>query len=285
MTAILNMSALVNLASKGGTNNPQQVNFKKWPFIVGLTPGTLVAGSIIDLWQWDGMPGGAGSSAPTTSTAMTNATAGAWGQTTPTSGADLFLCSVNVTSLQAGSVIIYDRLNQSGGMSAIVTSAQTTNLPTAGLTRYTNGVGVEAWAEIYTAIGTTATTVKCSYTNTVPTSGQTSQLTTFGSAGFDGAQTVIPMPLAVGDNGVQAVASVTVTASTLTAGNFGVTLVYPLVVLPVPLIGVGFVWSGIASSGGPLDLGTLANSCLSIAWVGNSATAPYLYGSANFVSN
>jgi hypothetical protein len=191
---------------------------------------------------------------------------------------------VNIVSDQPGSIILYDRLVQQGGLGATTLTAQTVSTP--GLTRYTNGIGVEMWAEVYTAIGGTAHTISASYTNTVPAAGQTSQAATFGGAGADNAQVIIPMPLAVGDNGVTAVSTVTVSASTGTAGSFGITLGYPLVVLPVPNIGTGFFWSGIMSSGGPLDLGNVVNTCFAMIWVPNTTTAPKsLFGTAYFVSN
>jgi hypothetical protein len=56
---------------------------------------------------------------------------------------------------------------------------------------------------------------------------------TFGATNHREASRIIFMPLNVGDKGVTAVASVTLAASTLTAGAFGVTLLYPLFSLPV----------------------------------------------------
>ncbi len=289
MTAIANLGSLINLATGGGGQAAQTVNFVKHPFVAGAAPGTLVAGRITDLWQWDGMPGGGGNSAPTSSTATSSSTAGSWKQTTPSAGTDLFLLSMNASAHVAGTLVLYDRLNQSGGLSATTTGAQTTNLPTAALTRYTNGVGVEIWIEIYTAIGSTGTTISASYTNQGGSSGQTTANgangPNFGNTGFSEAQRILPLPLASGDDGARAVASVTIAASTLTAGNFGVTLAYPLINIPIPAAGAGALWSGLMISGGPLDLGTIADTCFAMAWVGNTATAPHLRGSAYFVSN
>lgn len=132
-----------------------------------------------------------------------------------------------------GFLILYDRLSHQGGLSGIVTGAQTTNLPTAALTRYTTGDGVWACLEIYTALGTTtATTATISYTNQAGTSGQTSQPVATGATGSVEAHRLLPMNLAQGDTGVRAVASVTLAASTGTAGNFGVTLIKPLLMIP-----------------------------------------------------
>jgi hypothetical protein len=124
--------------------------------------------------------------------------------------------------------IMVDLLNINGGLSGIVTTPQTTNLPTAALTRYTSGEGVMAGIVVYTIIGTTATTVTISYTNQAGTSGRTSTATTFGGSNFREQNSFIPIPLQTGDTGVKSIESVTVLATTGTAGNFGVCLYKPL---------------------------------------------------------
>jgi hypothetical protein len=178
--------------------------------------------------------------APTTAVAPTRATAGAWGQQNGGAG-QLYIPRV---TLQGGSnsssqlgingvLVIADRLSHQGGLSGTVTTAQTTNLPTAALTRYTTGAGVHLALEIYTAVGGTQTTVTASYTDEAGNTGNTTQAVGFGSTSSNLASQMIPLPLASGDSGVRAVASVTVLATTGTAGNFGVTLYKPLLWLPV----------------------------------------------------
>jgi len=137
------------------------------------------------------------------------------------------------TASPGGMITIVDRLSHQGGLSATTTGAQTTNLPTSALTRYTSGVGVQMGLEIYTVIGTTATTITTSYTNTVPTAGQASPAIAFGGTNNREASRILFVPLASGDKGVTAVANVNIVASTLTAGAFGVTLFYPLVHIPL----------------------------------------------------
>jgi len=128
-------------------------------------------------------------------------------------------------------LILCDRLSHQGGLSGTTTGAQTTNLDTAALTRYTNGVGVWAGLEIYTSVGSTATTCTVTYTNTAGGSS-TSPAIPFGGTGYNTAGRIIPVPLSSGDVGVKSVQNVNLTASTLTAGNFGVTLFKPLLWLP-----------------------------------------------------
>jgi hypothetical protein len=197
---------------------------------------TTVAGRSFSSWLQGGSP--AAGSAPTTAAAPTNATAGALldanGQFFNGTNMRLLKTITDMAITSPGAMItICDRVGHQGGLSATVTTAQSTNLPTAALTRYTSGVGVQVGLEIYTVIGTTGTTVSCSYTDQSSGAGNASPLATFGNTGFREASRIITLPLAVGDTGVKSVENVTVTASTLTAGNFGVTLYYPLVHIPV----------------------------------------------------
>ena len=132
------------------------------------------------------------------------------------------------SSLAGMSMLAIDLLNVSGGLSGIVTTEQTTNLPTAALTRYTSGEGVSIGLVIYTTIGTTATTISVRYTNQDGTPNRVSTLTNFGATNFREAARLIRVPLAAGDTGVRSVQGVTLTATTGTAGNFGVCLFKPL---------------------------------------------------------
>jgi hypothetical protein len=134
----------------------------------------------------------------------------------------------STTGLAGVSLVAIDLLNQSGGLSGTVTTEQTTNLPTAALTRHTGGDGVFIGIIIYAIVGTTATTISVRYTNQAGTSSRVSTVTSFGGTGFRDAGRLIPIPLQAGDTGVRSVEGVTVTATTGTAGNFGVCLFKPL---------------------------------------------------------
>lgn len=187
---------------------------------------TTAAGRMMSYWA---IANGAGA-APTTAAAPTRSTTGAMGQQNGGSGR-LILSSVDFNTIGNQYIWICDRLSHQGGLSGTVTTAQTTNLATAALTRYTSGVGVFAALEIYSQVGTTGTTVTASYTNQAGTAGQVSLATVFGGTGFREAGRMIILPLVAGDTGVKSVESVTVLASTTTAGNFGVTLFKPLYVI------------------------------------------------------
>jgi hypothetical protein len=83
--------------------------------------------------------------------------------------------------------------------------------------------------EIYTAVGATARTFTITYTDPDNNAGIVSPATSvFGGTGDREAARVFDIPLAAGDKGLKAVESVTLSASTGTAGNWGITLYYPL---------------------------------------------------------
>ena len=148
---------------------------------------------------------------------------------------ELLLLRGRLDSLGTSTLIVADLLNISGGLSAIVTTEQTTNLPTAPLTRYTNGEGVFAGLIIWTAIGGTITTVSINYTNQNGISERISPFVSFSSSVISERNVgrIFLMPLASGDTGVRAVKSLTLSASTGTAGDFGVILFKPLAMMAV----------------------------------------------------
>jgi hypothetical protein len=169
---------------------------------------------------------GTAPTAPTTAVALSKSDTSALNYYLPNYSPEspYLIGSRNATAGVTGVYYIIDRLSHQGGLGAVTTSTQTTNLPTAALTRYTDGVGVMIGLTIYTAIGGTASTVTASYTNQAGVSGRTTAVQAIGGSGNSTAGRMIFLPLAAGDTGVRSVQSVTLAASTGTAGNFGVTL-------------------------------------------------------------
>lgn len=193
---------------------------------------TAVAGRIDSMWRT--APFGA-TVIPSTAVVPVRTTLGAIGQQNALGGLSRYITRVKaVNAGPRGTLILIDRLSQQGGLSGIVTTAQTTNLPTAALTRNTSGVDVKAALEFYTAVGTTATTASVTYTNQDGTGSRVSPLFPFGTTTYGGAaDRFLDIPLALGDYGVRSVESVTVTATSGTAGNFGVVLYRQLLALPL----------------------------------------------------
>jgi hypothetical protein len=186
---------------------------------------------------------------PTTSVALNKDSAQSMGPIPAISSGRLtFLgARINTSTFGAGGMLLVDLLNVSGGLNATLTTAQTTNLPTAALTRHTTGEGVMAGIVVYTQIGSTATTVTISYTNS---SGRTSIATSFGGSGFREVGVLLPIPLQAGDTGVESIESVTVTATTGTAGNFGVCLYKPLAMI------------SLESATGAMPLDSVSTGCI-----------------------
>jgi hypothetical protein len=135
---------------------------------------------------------------------------------------------INPNGAAGVAVFVVDILNMSGGLNATLTTPQTTNLPTAALTRYTDGEGVHAALICHTNIGGTATTVTVEYTNSAGTGSRVSTAMIFGGSGQSSTGNMTRIPLQAGDTGMRSVESVTLAGTTGTAGNFGVVLYKPL---------------------------------------------------------
>ena len=88
------------------------------------------------------------------------------------------------------------------------------------------------------------------------------------------------LPLQDGDIGVQEIASVTLAASTGTAGNFGVTLAKPIGLGIAPAAGTGFWRDYVTGLPGLPKIDT--NACIALAFMANSTTAPQLMFAAGF---
>jgi len=200
---------------------------------------TTFAGRAHDLWRVSSPLG----AIPTSAVVPDTNTLGALGQRDAGGGLQNSILGYRLFARNPGVYLICDRLAHSGGLSGTTTGEQTTNLPTPTLTRHTSGVGVMIGLTIYTAIGTTATTVSARYTNQGGTGSRTTPLVQMGATGFRDATRMILLPLQGGDSGVQSVEGVTLTATTGTIGNFGVTLFKPLFVICVESL------SGVSSGG------------------------------------
>jgi hypothetical protein len=166
---------------------------------------------------------------PTTSVALNNTSDVALPNLPIVSSGKLTLLGARFHSNSSSGVcvIVADILNQSGGLSGTVTTPQTTNLPTAALTRCTSGEGVMAGIIVYSSLGTTGTSVTVEYTNQNGTTGRSSTRN-IGATNFREINSLLLIPLQDGDTGVRSVESVTLLASTGTAGNFGIVLFKPL---------------------------------------------------------
>lgn len=276
MSAITDMSDLVNLATGGNSGAPENSFFQKQARIAGVTPTTNqlpIAGRPMSLWTYDGQPGAG--VAPTSVAIPTNSTAGALQLTNPAGGKQKWLTQFFSTGLVAGTLVLYDRLLHIGGLNGTTTTAQTVG---GTLTRYTNGIGNLVWAEIYTLIGASASSITMSYTDETGTSGtanSTSPSVLFGATNYREQTRCIMLPLAAGDKGVKYVASVT-HATTGTAGNYGITIGHPLAYVTIGGPGLGG-WRDFVS-GQPGMPEILTNACLALLWYPQTTTVPEFTG-------
>lgn len=242
---------------------------------------TTVAGKPVSWWRATGIPA-QGAIPGTSGASVDRTTLGAIGQQDNGGNLHAWLSSLDIGAagaLEQGMVIIADRLLHNGGLSGTTTTAQTVG---GALTRYTGGVGVFGAIEVYTQIGATATTFVTSYTDDGGNTGQASPLQVIGGTGAREAGLLIPIALAAGDRGMQAVASVTITATTGTAGSFGVTLFKPLMYLPF-VAGQGFPSPSdplLAMGGAIPEID--AEACLMAIVVSSAAGARILNFNANF---
>lgn len=227
MAALTDLSDVINRRTGGNSGAPEDI----WVYVdgrIGAAAATApVAGRYTSLWSYNKNRMGSGA-IPSTSAVPTNATNGTLAQTNPAGGAQKWLvgsgCSFNTNC----GIMVYDRLVHSGGLSGVTTTAQTTNLPTSALTRYTSGEGNFIFVEISALIGTTTTTATIEYTNQDGTTGRVTPAFTIGGTGLREAQRFIIVPLADGDTGVRAIANLDLVATTGTAGDIAVGIGHPI---------------------------------------------------------
>lgn len=270
MTAFADLSEVINRMTGGNSGTPENLFLWIDNRIDSAAASATVAGKWSSLWRYNKTRGGVGA-VPGAAAVPDNTTRGGLLQTDPSGGREKWLLGNGIVGTSAGGVLLYDRLLHNGGLSGTVTTAQTVG---GTLTRNTGGEGNQIWAEIYTIIGTTATTITASYTNQAGTSGRTTKPVTIGGTGNREAERLLPLPLQDGDTGVQAVASVTLAATTGTAGSFGVTVAKPIGLGIIPAAGSGFWRDYVAGLPGLPGIDT--DACLALAFLANGTTAPQL---------
>lgn len=189
---------------------------------------TSIAGRFTDLVQANGNP--PAMTTPGAAVATDRTLVGCLGQFN--SSGTQRLVQTEWTFANGGAILIYDRLVHMGGLDATVTTAQPAIAHGITGVRYTNGLGNMLAVEIYTQIGSTGTTITAEYTNESGTASRATPATTIGGTGFREAGRLILLPLQSGDTGVRSVQNVTLAGTTGTAGDFGFTLIHPLLLVP-----------------------------------------------------
>lgn len=184
------------------------------------------------LWKVAGFPG-AGATPPSgVGEVATSALAGALSPLVDAqSGHSNRFAGLKAAGTLIGSLLMYDRLVHTSGLSGTASGAQTVN--SAAVTRPSTGHGDELWLECYTATGSSAANVTATYTNSDGATGRVTPSVAFWQTPVAGQ--MMQLPLQSGDRGVRSVQTLTISATTGTAGDFGVTLLRKMAFVPLLL--------------------------------------------------
>ena len=208
------------------------------------------AGTYVSLWRATGQPGQG--AIPAATAVCNNTTLGGMGFTQQTSPATSYGSYMEVaTSNSAMTVEIHDRLAHMGGLNGTLTTAQTVSLDLSTLAatnNISNRIGdanysdVQWWLEWYTATGTTAVTATVNVTYNDGTTGAlaAASLAATRPVGFMLSLNAL-IPAAASGKYIRAVNTVTLSATTGTAGSFGVTATRPRMTLAAPIANMKFV--------------------------------------------
>lgn len=239
--------------------------------------GSQAPGTFVSLWRATGQPGQG--AIPAAAAVCDHTLTGAIGFTQQVAPATSYgawanaVCSNSATTLE-----IHDRLMHMGGLNGTLTTAQTVNLDVNANLAYgnldkrkgdSNFSDIQWWLEWYTATGSTAVTATVSVTYNDGTTGTLSA----SLAATRPASFMLPLngliPEAAAGKYIRGVDSVQLSATTGTAGSFGVTATRPRMTMPLPLANKMEVFDWAA-----LGLPEVANSsCLfPIVLTGSSST-------------
>ena len=222
-------------------NNNSRVLFDK------ASLANAVAGQFFSLWQATGQPG-AGAT-PATAAIPDNTTTGAVQFTQQTAPATSYLAWMRAFTGNANQTVeVHDRVAHMGGLSGDVTTAQSANIDvsTLGLAAARRGDANYSdlmwWIEVYTALGATGVnaTVNVTYDD-----GSTGNLTAIALGATPRAGRLYPLISAVAGRFIRGVNTVTLSATTGTAGNFGITCTRQrsAVDVDVAFKGVAYDWA------------------------------------------
>lgn len=202
------------------------------------------AGQYHSLWRATGQPGQG--AIPAAAATCNHTTVGGLGFTQQVAPATSYgayfygVCSNSATTLE-----VHDRLAHMAGLSGIVATSQAVNLDLSTLAGTDNVAGrkgdanfsdVQWWLEWYTDTGATAVTATVAVTYN---DGTTGTLTAASLAATRRASFMLPLngliPAASAGKFIRGVTGVTLSATTGTAGSFGVTATRPRMAVSLPM--------------------------------------------------
>ena len=236
-----------------------------------------VAGQFESLWRATGQPGQG--AIPGAAAICAHGLLGSLGFAQQTDPAKSYLAILEgVCSNSSSTLEVHDRLMHMGGLSGILATAQTVNLDVnanLGTSNLTERAGssdlgdVSWWLEWYTDTGSTAVTCTVNVTYTDDTTGN---LTAISLAATRRAAMMIPLnglvPAAQSGKIVKKVNTVTLSATTGTAGSFGVTATRYRAALYKPLANARFTadWASLGIPTIPND------SCLMLIQIAGTTS-------------
>lgn len=231
---------------------------------------TSVAGGYISLWASAGQPGAGSLSIgnTTTGTIPTDATAGAWLFNNPSSPALSYIARGAAASSVTGTLVLYDRVWHGGSYTSVNGNISTSTTTT--IDRYSDGAGVELWAEIATALSATATTITVTYVDQGGTGSNSATATLLASSI---ASRMYPFALAAGDSGIRQITNIA--GSAAPTGTFNLVMLRRLAEIPIAVAGVAGVFD-FAQIGLPP---VTDNACLALFMNTNTTSSGTLSGS------
>ena len=214
--AIANLDQLVNALG----NNSTRVVIDK------ASLANAAAGLQFSLWRATGIP--AQGAIPTAAAICNNALPGAIGFAQQTAPATSYFAWLRAFTSNATMMVeIHDRLAHMGGLNGTLTTAQTVGVDITGSTDNlparigdSNYSDVSWWLEWYVDTGATASNATVNVTYDDASTGNLAAIAVGGTVRTGRMIQLVP---AVQGRFIRAVNSVTLSASTATAGNFGVT--------------------------------------------------------------
>jgi hypothetical protein len=240
-----------------------------------------LAGGFSSLWRATGTPGQG--AVPGAYAVCTSALNGAFTFANPTAPARTYLARLFMLSANSGTDIqVHDRLAHMGGLNGTLTSAQTTNVDVDVATSNmvarrgnSNFSDVQWWLEWYTATGATGVNATCAVTYDDGSTGNV----VVALSGSVAASRMLPILPAVAGRFIKSIQSVTLSATTGTAGSFGVTATRAL----------GGLSLGLANAGTVGDWAYLGfprvhdDACLFMIMVPGTTSTGALYGSGKLI--
>ena len=200
------------------------------------------AGTFVSLWRATGQPGQG--AIPGAAAACNNALTGAVGFTQQTLPATSYGAYFEAATGNASMTVeMHDRLAHMGGLNGTLTTAQTVGIDFSALSSDNmaerigdaNYSDIQWWLEWYTATGSTAVTATVAVTYNDATTGTLS----VALAATRPASLMIPLngliPAAGAGKYIRAITTVTRSATTATAGSFGVTATRPRLAIGTPI--------------------------------------------------